>query len=212
MDADRLAAYQLPITAVRDAVDRQNANTPGGNVTTEQREQTLRTMGRLNDAKAFNELVIATRDVIRRSGCVTLVMPKTARRRALHFPTRWQPNVTMDVVRQSGANTVAVIEGVKERLETLKAQLPGDLKIEIIRDQSNYIYEALHEIKTHLVLGSILACLVVLFFMRNWRATIIAAVAIPASVIASFGMMKALGVHAQQCDDARAGADGRDRD
>jgi hypothetical protein len=63
----------------------------------------------------------------------------------------------------------------------------------VIRDQSRYIYQALHEIKTHLVLGSILACLVVLLFMRNWRATIIAAVAIPASVIASFGMMKALG-------------------
>jgi hydrophobic/amphiphilic exporter-1 (mainly G- bacteria), HAE1 family len=62
VDADRLAAYQLPITAVRDAVDRQNANTPGGNVTTEQREQTLRTMGRLNDANAFQRLVIATRN------------------------------------------------------------------------------------------------------------------------------------------------------
>ena len=72
-------------------------------------------------------------------------------------------------------------------------QLPADLKLEIIRDQSNYIYQALHEIKTHLVMGSILACLVVLLFMRNWRAMIIAAVAIPSSVIASFGMMKALG-------------------
>jgi HAE1 family hydrophobic/amphiphilic exporter-1 len=65
--------------------------------------------------------------------------------------------------------------------------------MEIIRDQSRYIYQALHEIKTHLVLGSILASIVVLVFMRNWRATVIAAVAIPASVIASFGMMKALG-------------------
>ena len=193
VDADRLAAYQLPITAVRDAVDRQNANTPGGNVTTEQREQTLRTMGRLNDAKAFNELVIATRDGSPiRVRDIGHAEDGTKEERSISR-LDGQPNVTMDVVRQSGANTVAVIEGVKERLETLKAQLPGDLKIEIIRDQSNYIYEALHEIKTHLVLGSILACLVVLFFMRNWRATIIAAVAIPASVIASFGMMKALG-------------------
>jgi len=62
VDADRLAVYQTPITAVREAVDRQNANTPGGNVTTEQREQTLRTMGRLTDAKAFNDLVITTRN------------------------------------------------------------------------------------------------------------------------------------------------------
>ncbi len=193
VDADRLAAYQIPVTAVRDAVDRQNANTPGGNVTTAQREQTLRTMGRLDDAKAFNELVVATRNGSPiRIRDVGRAEDGTKEERSLSR-LNGQVNVTLDIVRQSGANTVAVIEGVKQRLEALKPQLPADLELEIIRDQSNYIYQALHEIKTHLVLGSILACLVVLLFMRNWRATIIAAVAIPASVIASFGMMKALG-------------------
>ena len=74
----------------------------------------------------------------------------------------------------------------------MKTQLPSDVQIEILRDQSNYIYEALHEINLHLVLGSILACLVVLAFMRSWRSTIIAGVAIPASVISTFGMMWAM--------------------
>lgn len=193
VDADRLAAYQLPITAVRDAVDRQNANTPGGNITTAQREQTLRTMGRLDSAKAFNDLVIATRNGAPiRIRDIGYAEDGTKEERSVSR-LDGELNVTLEVVRQSGANTVAVIQAVKDRLEILKAQLPGDLKVEIIRDQSNYIYQALHEIKLHLVLGSILACLVVLLFMRNWRATIIAAVAIPASVIASFGMMKALG-------------------
>src|SRR4029078_1357388 len=67
-----------------------------------------------------------------------------------------------------------------------------DVKLEVIRDQSRYIKAALHEINLHLVLGSILACLVVLAFMRSWRSTIIAGVAIPASVISTFGMMEAL--------------------
>ena len=67
------------------------------------------------------------------------------------------------------------------------------MKLEVIRDQSRYIYAALHEINLHLILGSILACIVVLAFMRSWRSTIIAAVAIPASVISTFGMMWALG-------------------
>lgn len=193
VDADRLAAYQIPVTAVRDAVDRQNANTPGGNVTTPQRETTLRTMGKLTEAKAFNELVIATRNGSPiRIRDIGFAEDGTKEERSISR-LDGQLNVTLDIVRQSGANTVAVIEGVKQRLETLQAQLPSDLKLEIIRDQSNYIYQALHEIKTHLVLGSILACLVVLLFMRNWRATVIAAVAIPASVIASFGMMKLLG-------------------
>jgi HAE1 family hydrophobic/amphiphilic exporter-1 len=193
VDADRLAAYQLPITAVRDAVERQNANTPGGNVTTDQREQTLRTLGRLTDARAFNDLVIATRNGspirVRDIGWAE----DGAKEQRSLARLNGQPNVTVEVIRQSGANTVAVIEGVKSRLAALQTQLPADLKVEIIRDQSRYIYQALHEIQTHLVLGSILACLVVLLFMRNWRATIIAAVAIPASVIAAFGMMKALG-------------------
>ena len=95
--------------------------------------------------------------------------------------------------RQSGENTVAVIEAVKANLARLAAQLPADVKLEIIRDQSRYIYAALHEINLHLVLGSILASLVVLAFMRSWRSTLIAAVAIPASVISAFGMMWALG-------------------
>jgi HAE1 family hydrophobic/amphiphilic exporter-1 len=192
VDADRLAAYQLPITAVRDAVERQNANVPGGNVTTDQREQTLRTMGRLVDVRGFNDLVVATRNGSPiRVRDIGWAEDGTKEERTL-ARLNGQANVTLEVLRQSGSNTVAVIEGVKQRLETLRAQLPSDLKLELIRDQSRYIYQALHEIKLHLILGSILACLVVLLFMRNWRATVIAAVAIPASVIASFGMMKAL--------------------
>src|SRR5438093_1336757 len=99
------------------------------------------------------------------------------------------PTVIVEIRRQSGENTVAVIEGVKKSLARLTVQVPPDVKLEIIRDQSRYIYAALHEINLHLVLGSILASLVVLAFMRSWRSTFIAAVAIPTSVISAFGMM-----------------------
>ncbi|HET6861865.1 MAG TPA: efflux RND transporter permease subunit, partial [Pyrinomonadaceae bacterium] len=102
------------------------------------------------------------------------------------------PTVTLDVRRQSGANTVEVIKGIKDALPRVTAQLPQDVKLVVIRDQSRYIEAALHEIQTHLILGSILASLVVLVFMRSWRSTLIAAVAIPCSVISTFGMMKAL--------------------
>src|SRR5437763_14280131 len=102
------------------------------------------------------------------------------------------PTVTLEIRRQSGANTVEVISNIKTQLDRVKAQLPSDVKMEVIRDQSRYIEAALHEITTHLILGSILASLVVLLFMRSWRSTLIAAVAIPASVISTFGMMRAL--------------------
>jgi hydrophobe/amphiphile efflux-1 (HAE1) family protein len=192
VDADRLAAYQIPITAVRDAIQRQNADIPGGNVTGGAHEEVLRTMGRFVVPQAFNDLVVATVNGapirIRDIGSAedgTKEQRSVARLNGV-------PTVQLQVLRQSGANTVAVIEAVKENLARVRRQLPSDVKLEVIRDQSRYIYAALHEINVHLVLGSILACLVVLAFMRSWRSTLIAAVAIPASVISTFGMMWAL--------------------
>lgn len=189
LNADRLAAYGLPITAVRDAIVAQNANIPAGNVTGKQEERTLRTMGRFNNAAAFNELVVANvqgRPVRVRD--VGYAEDGTYEQRSL-ARLDGKPTVVLDIVRQSGANTVAVIEAAKVNLAKVAEQLPEDVKVEVIRDQSRYIYAALHEINVHLVLGSILACVVVLLFMRSWRSTIIAGVAIPTSVVATFGMM-----------------------
>src|SRR5262245_13279147 len=193
IEADRLAAYQIPITAVRDAVVRQNADLPGGNVTAGRQEQSLRTIGRMVDPRAFNDLVVATingapvrvRDIGRAED-------GTKEQRSA-VRVNGVPTVVLEIRRQSGANTVAVIEAVKANLARLTPALPTDVRVEILRDQSRYIYAALHEINLHLVLGSILASLVVLAFMRSWRSTIIAAVAIPASVVSAFGMMWALG-------------------
>jgi len=192
IDPDRLTAYKLPINAVRDAIVRQNSDVPGGSVTSGAREQNLRTMGRLVYARDFNDLVVAT------------VNGSPIRIRDLGFAedgtkesrsssrVNGKPTVTLEVRRQTGANTIEVIEGVKESLQKISAQLPPDVKLQVLEDQSGFIYAALHEINVHLIMGSILASLVVLVFMRNWRATIIAAVAIPASLIAAFGVMWAL--------------------
>lgn len=193
VDANRLAAYQLPITAVREALVRQNIDVPGGNVTAGPQEQMLRTLGRVADPKAFNDLVIATRNGTPiRVRDIGWVEDGTKEQRSV-ARLNGVPTVTLEVRRQSGASTVAVIEATKANLQHVAAQLPSDVKLEVIRDQSRYIYAALHEINIHLILGSILACLVVLAFMRSWRSTLIAAVAIPASVIASFAMMWVLG-------------------
>src|ERR1700675_3511922 len=193
IDADRLAAYQSPITPVRDALGRQNADLPGGNVTAGFNEKSLRTMGRIVDPKSFNNLVVATtngapvriRD-IGRAEDGTKEQRSAARLDGV-------PTVVLEVRRQSGENTIAVIDSAKKNLARLAVRIPPDVRIEIIRDQSRYIHAALHEINLHLILGSILASLVVLAFMRSWRSTLIAAVAIPTSTIAAFGVMGALG-------------------
>jgi hydrophobic/amphiphilic exporter-1 (mainly G- bacteria), HAE1 family len=210
IDADRLAAYQLPITSVRESLDRQNADLPGGNVTTDRQELTLRTMGRYTEPQAFENLVIATRTT---SSQLTSNQQPATSNTGTAVPVRIRdvgrvedgtkeqrslarlngvPTVTLEIRRQSGANTIAVINGIKAALPNVQAQLPAGVKLEVIRDQSRYIEAAMHEIQLHLVLGSILACIVVLVFMRSWRSTVIAGIAIPASVIATFGMMWAL--------------------
>ncbi|HEX8068615.1 MAG TPA: efflux RND transporter permease subunit [Pyrinomonadaceae bacterium] len=192
VDAERLAAYRIPITQVRQALVRQNADVPGGNVETGRRELSMRTLGRFADAREFNDLVVTNinsapvrlRD-IGRAEDGTKEQRSVARLNGV-------PTVTLEIRRQSGANTMAVIANVKRALAQVGGQLPADVRLEVIRDQSRYIEAALHEIQLHLVLGSLLATLVVLAFMRSWRSTIIAGLAIPASVVSTFGMMRAL--------------------
>ena len=127
IDADRLAAYQIPITAVRDALVRQNADVPGGNVTAGAQEQTLRTMGRVTDPRAFNELVIATiNGAPIRVRDIGQAEDGTKEQRSV-ARLNGAPTVTLEVRRQSGANTIEVIEGVKANLDQVAAQLPTDV-------------------------------------------------------------------------------------
>jgi HAE1 family hydrophobic/amphiphilic exporter-1 len=189
LDGDRLALFGLPVTSVRDAIASQNSNLPGGNITSADTERNIRTMGRVLEVSAFEDITIA------RAGGAPVRIRDIGRVEDGTYEQRsfarldGVPTVLLEVRRQSGANTVAVIDSVKKNLETLQGQLPTDLELAVTNDQSRYIHAALHEINLHLVLGSVLACLVVLAFMRSWRSTIIAGVAIPTSVVATFGMM-----------------------
>ncbi|MCD8535667.1 MAG: efflux RND transporter permease subunit [Verrucomicrobia bacterium] len=192
VDPLRLAAYNIPIGMVREAVMRQNADIPGGNVLSEIDEKSLRTLGRVLDAEEFNEIVIARIDgasiKIRDVGYAE----DGEKERRSVARLNGQPCVSLIIKRQSDSNAVEVIEGVKAKIPLVMSLLPPDIKMEVIEDQSNYIYTALHEIELHLVLGSFLACLVVYLFMRDLKAVIIAGVAIPVSVISTFGMMWAM--------------------
>jgi hydrophobic/amphiphilic exporter-1 (mainly G- bacteria), HAE1 family len=192
IDAEKLAAYRTSIMQVHDAIVAQNAEVPGGRVDAGFRELNLRTLGRVPDSRDFNQLVVSTVDNVPvRIGDLGEAVDLTKERRTLAM-FDGQPAVVLLVQRQSGENTVEVIDAVKARLETARKLLPPDISVEILQDQSRYIRAALHEIQNHLVLGSIMASVIVLFFMRSWRSTIIAAVAIPTSIIGTFAAMNAL--------------------
>ncbi|MGB4738509.1 MAG: efflux RND transporter permease subunit [Fuerstiella sp.] len=193
IDARRLAAHGLSILDVREAVVRQNAELPGGLIDEGLRERSMRIMGRVQYARNFPDLVVTTVNgaAIRLSDLGD-VRDATKEVRTL-ARLNGKPAVILEVQRQSGTNTVAVVDGVKSLLARSRELLPDDVEVEIIQDQSRYIGAALHEIESHLISGSILACITVLLFMKSWRSTLIASVAIPASIIATFGFMKWFG-------------------
>jgi HAE1 family hydrophobic/amphiphilic exporter-1 len=192
IDAQRLAAYRLSIMQVYDAIDAQNAEVPGGRVDAGYRELQLRTLGRMPDSRNFNDLVVATvDDVPVRIRDLGEAVDLTKERRTLAKFDGVEAVVLM-VQRQSGVNTVEVIDAIKERLDRARALLPDDVRVDVLQDQSRYIRAALHEIQNHLVSGSLMASLIVLLFMRSWRSTIIAAVAIPTSIVGAFAVMKAM--------------------
>jgi HAE1 family hydrophobic/amphiphilic exporter-1 len=193
VDARRLAAHELSILQVREALAGQNAEVPGGRVNEGRTERSLRTLGRVPHARDFPDLVVSTvgGTAIRLSD-LGEVRDATKEVRTL-ARLDGRPAVVLQVQRQSGENTVRVIEAVKERLERSRELLPDDVEVIVIQDQSRYILAALHEIEGHLISGSILACITVLLFMRSWRSTLIAGVAIPASIIATFAFMKWFG-------------------
>ncbi len=193
VDANRLAAYGMSILQVREALVRQNTEIPGGRVDEGLRERALRTLGRVADSRFFPQLVVDTvGGVPVRLSDLGEVIDGTKEQRTL-ARLEGEPAVTLRVQRQAGENTVRVVAAIKERLERCETLLPPDVKVTIIQDQSRYIVAALHEIEGHLVSGSILACLTVLLFMKSWRSTLIASVAIPTSIISTFAVMGLFG-------------------
>jgi HAE1 family hydrophobic/amphiphilic exporter-1 len=192
LDADKLQAYRLTIDQVRSAIRSQNVEVPGGRIDQGPNELVLRTLGRIEDVADFETLVVASINnapvYLRDIGKVEdgFEEPRSIARQD------GQPAVSLLVRKQSGTNTVAVAETVKEQLNELRAELPPDIHADVIRDQSRFIEASVDAINEHLIIGGLLASVVVLIFMRNLRSTIIAALAVPISIVATFTAMRGL--------------------
>ena len=193
IDPDRLRAHNLSLTQVTSAVTSQNQELPGGTLVEGAKTVGLRTLSKITEVKDFNEIVIVTvkgfpvklKDIGRvEEGGVDATSAITL---------DGIQSVSVGVRKQSGFNTVAVINNVKTRMAAIIPTLPPDIKVAIIRDQSEFIENSLHAIEEHLILGGICAAVVVFFFLWNFRTTIIAALAIPTSIIAAFAMIAAFG-------------------
>ncbi|MCX5787326.1 MAG: efflux RND transporter permease subunit, partial [Elusimicrobia bacterium] len=182
----KMAAFQLTVKKVKDALKEQNIEIPGGRVESERREFVLRTMGRIETPADFGKIVVATvRGVPVRIRDIGRAEDTAEDARSL-ARLDGKEAVSLIVQKQSGMNTVEVIAKVKQRLEEIKPTLPSGVRAEVIRDMSEFILASVHTVEEHLVLGAILAALAVLLFMGAVRPTLIAACAIPTSIIATF--------------------------
>ncbi len=189
LDASRLRAYNITVNDVSRALAMQNIEVPGGRMETGPQWVSVRTRGRVQSVPEFNDIVIREREGHPvRIGDVARVEDGMAEPASLSN-VNGLPAVTLQIRRQSGTNTVEVVNEVKRRLEQLRPTLPPDYEIRTMRDASEYIEASIHTVKEHLILGSILAALVVAFFLWNLRSTIIAAIAIPTSIISTFGLI-----------------------
>ncbi len=200
LNADRLNAYGISVDTVRNAITRQNIEVPGGSFVAGPSEVALRTMGRIRNVQDFNRIVLAYRpdgsvitfaDVGRVSDAVQEI--RNATRLAADGAPVGESAVALSIRKQSGTNTVEVVDRVLARLEQIKTTLPQDVLINIGNDQSRFIRRSFEDIKKHLIVGGLLASVVVFIFIRNLRVTFIAALAVPASIIGTFTFMKMFG-------------------
>lgn len=192
LDPDKLAAYQLSAEDVRQALARQNLELPGGRVDQGPQELVLRTMGRMDSPEAFLDLIVADRGSQPiRIRDVGRVEDGTEEPRGLSR-LDGEKAVSLIVQKQSGTNTVSVVKAVKARLAQIAPSLPPDIRTMIIRDQSRFIEASIREVQFHLLLAAVLVSLTILLFIRDWRTTLIATLAIPTSIVPTFAFMAAM--------------------
>ncbi len=190
LDPDRLSAFNLTPLDVRDALLLQNVELPTGRIEGYRTELTIRTFGRLSTEKEFNNLLIADREAslvyLKDIGKATLA---PANKRTLLRGNGGTPMIGVALQPQPGANYIAIVDEVKRRVEQIKESLPEDIKLGVALDTTQSIRKAIEEVRTTVFIAFGLVVLVIFFFLRNWRTTLIPVLAIPISLIGSFFIM-----------------------
>lgn len=183
---DRLRAYGLAITDVAGIVGAENLSVPVGRITRERSEVSIRVVGEYASLREIQELPV----FLPGGGRIRLADVATVRE---GFPDvreiaryNGQPAVSLSIQKQAGANTVETATGVYEALDELRAQLPSGALIETAHDSSTFIRDAIRDILTSILIGIVLTTGVLFLFLHSWRGTVIAAVAMPATIVSTF--------------------------
>jgi HAE1 family hydrophobic/amphiphilic exporter-1 len=193
LSGERLRAQNLTVNEVARALQAQNVEVPGGRIDQGAQSVTLRTRGRVATVAEFGDIVI--REVaghpvrLRDIAEIEDGMAEATSQASLNGT----PTVLLQIRKQSGTNTVEVANNLKARLAVLERSLQPGYSLRIVRDEANFIEASIATVEEHLVVGSLLAAVVVLLFLGNFRSTVIAAIAIPTSIVATFALIWYMG-------------------
>jgi HAE1 family hydrophobic/amphiphilic exporter-1 len=186
IDPIRLSGHGLAVDDVLGALRREHVELPAGRIETAQREYALKTEGKLTSAEEFAGLVVTTRGgrVIHLRDIATVEDGLAEERTVSRLDGR--RGVALMVRRQSGENTVRVVDAVKAEIERIRPDLPEGYEMVVALDASKFIRSAIRDVAEALAWGALLASLVVLAFLRNLRSTLITSLTIPCSLVAAF--------------------------
>ncbi|MBI4800579.1 MAG: efflux RND transporter permease subunit, partial [Desulfarculus sp.] len=194
VDPERLQSMGMGVDQVLEGLKSENVNTPLGRLTKEGSEYPLRVSGKPDVVEQFQGMVIG------QSGGRAVKLSEVAKitdgieeQRSLALVGHL-PAVGLDILKQSGANTVAVVDTVKKAIAGLQAELPPGTTIDMVRDGSIMIRESVADVEHTLVLGGILTILIVFIFLNSWRSTVITGLTLPISVISAFIAMNFMGM------------------
>jgi hydrophobe/amphiphile efflux-1 (HAE1) family protein len=192
VDIARLQAFNLSIQDVIQNVSLSNVEIPAGNLIAGSRQLLLRTMGKYTSVQDLEKVILASPDgkpvyLSQVARVLDGVKEQTSISRL-----DGQSAVGLDIMRQSGSNTVRVADAIKLQVERIKKDLPADLQMTIVRDNSTFIRNSVDDVIFNILYGGLLAVIVVYLFLANIRSTIISAISLPTSIIASFIIMYAL--------------------
>ena len=189
----RMEALGVTVPQVMAALGSQNLEVPAGRVEQGANERIVRVTGRITEARQFADVIVATRagQPVRLSDVARVEEGNEEERSVALVDGRRA--VALDIIKVSGANTVAVADEVQKAVTQLRATLPEGVELSVIRDNSVEIRQSVNDVIHELVLGAILTIVIVMLFLNDWKATAITSLALPVSVISSFILMNALG-------------------
>ncbi|MEZ4461760.1 MAG: efflux RND transporter permease subunit [bacterium] len=193
VDPYALDAFGLAVTDVMNTLAAQNIKVPGGRLDTGSTEFSLNTVGEVHSADEIGQIIIssATGRPVRIDDVAT-VLDREEEKRS-DASVNGKSAVSLTIQKQSGSNTVAVSHDVMNEIAKLEKQLPKGWEIEVPVNNATFIEHTINDVKFDLLFGAILAVLIIMLFLRDWRATFISAMALPTSVIATVAFINAMG-------------------